>query len=212
MKMKLLTGLLCFLPLAVDAAIPYQAEQVRAIEKSNDSESFARYRRFYAGAAFNLAMWQDEADDVISVSGKNTGSFELMAGVRLYDTFRLEANYYHANPKWDGFSLSGNTMFVNALFDARIDSMYRPFRAVQKLIPYVGFGLGVSFNSASGATIESDISPVAAGLVGMGIELGDRFALDFGYRYFYMFSPNFDVMQDLAPAAHQLRFGARVNF
>ena len=39
-------------------------------------------------------------------------------------------------------------------------------------------------------------------MAGLGVELGEHFALDLGYRYMYMFSPEFDVISDFAPVAH----------
>lgn len=216
MKAKILFGALCLLPMAANAAIPYRVEQVKmpaaAIPDGNDVQAFARNYRFYLGGAYNFSMWNNGTDDAnVSVAGKNTSSFEAVAGIRIVDTFRLEANYVRTNAKWNSFSLTGDTAFINAIFDARIDSMYRLFRS-QKLVPYVGVGAGLTWNSVDNATIENKISPVAAAMAGLGIELGNRFTLDFGYRYVYMFSPNFDVIADFAPTAHQFRAGVRVNF
>ena len=67
-------------------------------------------------------------------------------------------------------------------------------------------------NSADSAKIENKISPVISAMAGLGVELGAHFALDLGYRYMYMFSPEFDVISDFAPVAHQFRLGARVHF
>lgn len=216
MKMKLLTYILCCMPFAANAAIPYSVEQIGTSEQSvvtdkNDSEAFARHRRFYVGGAYNYSMWQDGSDAAVLVKGKDTSSFEAMAGIRVYDTFRLEANYIKTDAEYDAFSLSGNVAMVNALFDARIDSIYRLFRK-QRLVPYVGFGAGVAWNSADGVDIDNKMTPVAAALAGLGIELGDRFALDVGYRYMYMFTPKFSVIENFAPVAHQFRAGVRVNF
>jgi len=218
MKKYLLFALcsLLFVPQA-QAAIPYRAEQVSPPppsdegEAKNDPEALARLRRYYVGGMYNMSFWQDGSDGKMSVAGKNDSSFEAMVGVRVYDTFRLEANYYRTSAQWDAFSLSGNTVFLNALFDARIDSLYRLFRR-QRLVPYVGFGAGASWNSVSGATIDHTLSPSVAALAGLGIELGDRCAIDFGYRYFYMFSPKFDVISNFAPVSHQLRAGVRFSF
>ncbi|MDR2413076.1 MAG: porin family protein [Rickettsiales bacterium] len=216
MKMKFLACLLCCLPMVVNAAIPYRTEQIGAPADSNDgelndSQALSRIRRFYVGAGYNFSMWRGGADSAVKISGKNNSSFEAKFGIRVYDTFRLEANYYNLKADWDAFSLTGDTIFANAIFDARIDSLYRIFRK-QILVPYVGFGAGISWNSLDGAAAENKISPVAAGLAGLSLEFGDRFALDFGYRYLYMFSPKFDVISDFAPTAHQFRAGARVSF
>lgn len=216
MKAKILFGLLCLATTAANAAIPYRVEQVKMpapeTPYGNDPEAFARERRFYIGAMYDFSMWQSYTDDKdIRAEGKNTSSFEAMAGIRLYDTFRIEANYVRAAAKWDGFSLTGNAAFVNAIFDARIGNLYRLFYK-QHLVPYVGAGAGLSWNSADDAHIDNKYTPALAAMAGLGIELGDIFTIDVGYRYMYMFTPKFDVISDLNPVAHQLRAGVRINF
>lgn len=215
MKSKILFSLLTMLPFAANAAIPYRVEQidmpVQPSVSGEDSQALARLRRFYVGAAYDFSIWNNGADGTVSITGKNTSSFEVMAGVRAFDIFRVEANYMRASAKWDAFSLTGDTAMINAIFDARINNIYRLFYK-QRLVPYVGVGAGVSWNSADGATIEHKISPVAAAMAGLSVEMGEHFALDFGYKYFYMFSPKFNVIEDFAPTAHQFRVGARVHF
>ncbi|HNY25716.1 MAG TPA: outer membrane beta-barrel protein [Alphaproteobacteria bacterium] len=215
MKLRLLPILICLLPFATNAAIPYRSEKVgNTPDKTlgGDSEYLARQYRVYVGGSYNLSMWQNGADDTVSVTGKNTSSFEGVIGLHIYDTFRLEANYYKMKADWNAFKMSGDTVFVNAIFDARIDNLYRVFHS-QVLVPYVGFGAGMSWNTVDdNVTIENKISPAMAALAGIGIEMGDRFALDFGYRYFYLFSPNFNLIKNFDPTAHQFRIGMRVNF
>ena len=63
-----------------------------------------------------------------------------------------------------------------------------------------------------GISLDKKISPVAAALAGISVEFSSIFALDFGYRYFYMFEPGVDTVEKLNPAAHQFRVGARVSF
>lgn len=216
MKTKLLIGALCLIATSAGASIPYRVRQVRTpqseLSYGNDSESFARTHRFYVGGMYDFSMWQsytDEDDEYFE--GKNTSSFDVVAGFRIYDTFRIEANYARTKAKWDGLSLTGNTAFLNAFFDARIDSMYRLFRS-QRLVPYVGLGAGLSGNKADGAKIDEKVSPAVAVMAGLGIEMGEYFTVDAGYRYMYMFTPKFDVVKDLNPMAHQFRIGARINF
>ncbi|MDR0741497.1 MAG: porin family protein [Rickettsiales bacterium] len=228
MKNKILVSLLCLLPCIANAAIPYRVEQtITPVEiepgTTNDDEAFARVRRFYVGGSYDFSIWNDVAGGNVQrmANGKNTSSFEAMIGIRLYDTFRLEANYIKTEAKWNmlvptpasgsEFALSGDIVMTNAIFDARIDSIYRAFRK-QMLVPYVGIGGGVSMNNATGAAVDNKNTPVAAVMAGLGIEFGGRLALDFGYRYLYMFSPRFDVAGNFDPAAHQFRAGARVNF
>lgn len=215
MKAKILFSVLTILPLTANAAIPYRVEQIEMPAgpsvSGEDSQALARLHRFYVGGAYDFSMWNDGADDTVSITGKNTSSFEVMAGVRAFDIFRIEANYLYTSAKWNAFELTGNTAMINAIFDARIGNLYRLFYK-QRLVPYVGVGAGVSWNSADGATIENKITPVAAAMAGLSVELGEYFALDFGYRYMYMFSPKFSAITDFAPIAHQFRVGARVHF
>ena len=216
MKTKLLIGALCLIATSVNAAIPYRVRQVTTqpsdFPNGNDNEAFAREHRFYVGGMYDFSMWQSYTDkNDVRVGGKNTSSFEVVAGIRIYDTFRLEADYARTRAKWGDISLTGNTLFMNAYIDARIDSMYRLFRS-QHLVPYVGVGAGLSGNDVKNAKIDYKISPAVAVIAGLGIELGEYFTIDAGYRYMYMFTPRFDVIDDLAPTAHQFRIGARVNF
>lgn len=215
MKAKFLLGLLCVVPAAANAAIPYRVEQtnmpVQNADTENDSESFARDHRFYVGGFYTFSMWNNGNDGVVDIKGKNSSSFDVVAGIRPYDTFRLEANYARTLGKWNAFEMKSDVAMINAIFDARIDSMYRMFYK-QRLVPYVGVGAGISWNSVEDITVENKITPVASFMAGLGVELGQHFALDFGYRYMYMFSPKFSVINDFAPVTHQLRVGARVNF
>lgn len=214
MKSKILFSIMCMMPMVANAAIPYRTEQVNMPVDTtpvNDDQALARLRRFYVGGAYDFSMWNNGADDTVGISGKNTSSFEAVVGMRVTDIFRLDANYIRTSAKWDAFDMTGDTAMINAYFDARIDSMYRLFYR-QRMVPYVGVGAGVSWNSADGAKIENKISPVISAMAGLGVELGEYFALDLGYRYMYMFSPEFDVISDFAPVAHQFRLGARVHF
>ncbi len=216
MKKNILFSLLCLMPVAANAAIPYRVEQTKMpqtdIAGGIDSEALAREKRFYIGGAYNFSMYDGGTDENnVSISGKNNSSFEAMVGLRIYDTFRIEANYIQNNPEYDAFKLSSDTVMLNAIFDARIDNIYRLFRK-QILVPYIGLGAGLSWNSATGAVIENKITPTVAAMAGIGLEFGARFAMDFGYRYIYMFSPEFDSVANFAPTANQFRAGVRVNF
>jgi len=216
MKIKLLISALCLIATSANAEITYRVRQittpVNELPGGNDREALARVHRFYVGGMYDFSMWQSYTDkNDVRVGGKNTSSFDIIAGIRIYDTFRLEADYTRTKAKFEGISLTGNTLFLNALVDARIDSMYRLFHS-QHLIPYVGAGIGLSGNKVDGAKIDDKISPAAAVMAGLGIELGEYFAIDAGYRYMYMFTPKFDVIKNFAPTAHQFRIGARINF
>ena len=215
MKAKFLFFILSLAPMTAMATIPYRVEQVNMpppeVPTGYDSEAFARVRRFYAGASYNFSIWNNGNDGTLSVHGQNTSSFDATIGVRPYDIFRIEANYIYANGKWGDFSMTGNTVMLNALFDARIDNIYRLFYH-QRMVPYVGIGVGASWNAADGTEIADKVSPAAAAMAGLGVELGERFTIDFGYRYLYIFSPKFSVISVFAPAAHQFRAGIRVNF
>ena len=217
MKTKyLLATAVCLMLCVANAAIPYRAQQNRMPAPSapdgRDAEALARNHRFYIGGMYDFSMWNSYTDDKdVHAGGKNTSSFEAVAGIRIYDTFRLEANYIRTRAKWNNFSLDGNTGFINAIIDARIDNLYRLFYT-QRLVPYIGAGAGLSWNSANDIHIDNKITPAVAAMAGLGIELGEYFTIDAGYRYMYMFTPKFDAIKDLAPIAHKFRIGASVNF
>lgn len=214
MNAKYLLSVICFAPCVCSAAIPYRAQQAAApaiVADIDENQAFAAHHRFYAGAMYNFSMWQNATDGDVHTGGKNTSSVEGVLGVRVSDTFRIEANYLRTDADWNAFSLTGDTVFLNAIVDARIDSLYRLFYR-QRLIPYVGAGAGMSWNSSDDVKIDDSASPVLAALAGIGIEMGEYFTVDLGYRYFYMFRPKFDIMPDFAPAAHQFRAGVRINF
>lgn len=217
MNMKSLFVLMCaFIATGANAAIPYRVQQINApvaeVKDGNDASAFAREMRFYIGSMYNFSMWDGFTDDNnIHISGHNTSSFEGVAGIRVYDIFRVEANYIRTKSEYNAFKLTGDTAMVNAIFDARIGNMYRLFYK-QHLVPYVGVGGGASWNSSNDIHMSDKVAPVVSALAGMGIELGNHFTIDLGYRYFYMFSPNFDGIKELNPAAHQFRAGVRVNF
>ena len=213
MKVKILFVLFCILPMTANAAIPYRVQQDGELVNIDglDSQAFAREYRFYIGGAYDFDIWQNAEDNNVVFTGKTSSSFEGVAGIRLYDTFRLEANYIRQNIKWDIASMTNDMAMVNAIFDARIDNIYRLFKK-QRLVPYVGFGAGVSWNSADDISFETKITPALSALAGISVELGNRLAIDFGYRYMYIFSPKFNNGANIAPVAHQLRAGARFNF
>mgnify|MGYP002673951963 FL=1 len=215
MKSKLLFSVMCMLPFAANAAIPYRVQQVVVPETTisgNNDQAFASRHRFYVGGMYDFSMWGNyTSDEMVHVSGKNTSSFEVVAGVRPMDTFRVEANYIRTDAQWNAFKLTGNTAMVNAIFDARIDSMYRLFHT-QRIVPYVGAGAGLSWNSGDDVRLDKKISGVFAALAGVGFELGEYFTVDLGYRYMYMLKPEFDTVPDFAPTAHQFRAGVRLNF
>ncbi len=217
MKTKILISLLCTLPMMANASIPYRVEQIKTPEANTpsglDGEALARTHRFYVGGMYNSSWWQDYTDEHnVSVQGKDASGYEIMAGVRVADTFRMELNYAHTDARWKELSFQTDAFMVNAIIDARIDNLYRPLRN-QMIVPYVGLGAGLSWNSSNdGAELDKTMTPVLSAMAGFGIEFNDIFALDLGYRYFYMFKPESNVMPDLNPAAHQLRAGARISF
>ncbi|MBD5391656.1 porin family protein [bacterium] len=212
MKMKAFCiAVACVLPTIASAAIPYRVQQVRT-PMVTDDESFASEHRFYAGASYNFSIVSSYTDDAnVHIDGKNTSSFDVVAGVRVTDIFRIEANYIRTRAKWDAFSLNGNAGFINAIVDARIDAMYQIFHT-QHLVPYVGAGGGIVWNKADDADINKKSVPAMAALAGLAIEMGEMFTVDLGYRYMYMFSPDVDGISDLAPTSHQFRAGVRINF
>ena len=208
----LLFAAACVVPTIASAAVPYRVQQVRMPVVDNDAESFAADHRFYIGGSYNYSMWSSYTDDRDThVGGENTSSFDVVAGVRVTDFIRIEADYARTRAKWNAFSLDGNAGFINAIIDARIDGLYQILYH-QHLVPYVGVGGGVVWNKSDDVDIKKKSVPAASALAGIGIELGDMFTIDLGYRYMYMFSPDFDGVSGMRPTAHQFRAGARINF
>ncbi len=209
---RILICLLCILPLSANAEIIYRTQKTGSVPGMvEDRNTFANEHMFYFGAMYNYSMWQNYADDTNLARGRGTSGFDAMLGVRVNDTFRIEGNYMYSRAKWDIVSLNTNTVFMNAIVDARIDSLYRLFYK-QKLVPYVGAGAGLTWYNANDTEFKNEANLSLAAMAGLGMEFGEYFALDFGYRYVYMFSPKVEVMPDLVPSAHQIRFGARINF
>lgn len=213
MKTKLLIfSVLSVVPLCANAAIPYRVEQINMPEPAKN-ETFANEHRFYVGGMYDLSLWQNYTNEHnAEIIGKSAQSFEALAGVRVSDTFRMELNYMHTKADWEQMSFDGETFLLNAVIDARIDSIYRILRN-QTIMPYVGIGAGASWNTGKDTTIiENKISPVVAASAGIGIEFNPHFILDFGYRYIYMFNQKNNIIDNLNPTAHQFRVGARVGF
>ncbi len=200
-----------------NADIIYRVEQIespRIIPESGiDKQALAHKKHFYIGGYYNYSMWQSYTDDTgTSIDGNSTSSYEGTIGIRLYDTFRLETNYTKTNAKWDALSVSGDTFTMNAIFDARINNLYRIFYN-QTLVPYVGVGIGASWNSGkNGLVLTNKVSPVLSVMAGISVEFNDIFALDFGYKYTNIFDEKNNIISDLSPVAHQLRAGARIHF
>lgn len=217
MKKSILCAILGLIPMTAFGALdmmPYRVEQVTmpAPEVNWDLEALARRYRYYIGGAYNFSMWEDASDDYVSIDGKNASGFDVVAGVRVNDMIRVELNYSHINAEWNAFELTGDMAFVNALVDARIDNIYRLFRS-QSVVPYVGAGVGISWNQVDGTGVQLDkkISPAFGVLAGVGFELGNHFTIDVGYKYLYMFDPGVNYI-DFDPTAHQFRAGVRVHF
>lgn len=205
---KLLICLLCVLPMHAGAEVLYRVQKTgMPVDSVKSNDTFASNYRFYVGGMYDLSFWQNDS----GISGKTSSGFDAVAGFRLYDTFRIEADYMNTQAKWEEGALKTNTIFVNALIDARIDNLYRFFYK-QTLVPYVGAGIGMTWVDSDDTKLENDSVASLVALAGVGIELSEHVALDLGYRYVYMFKPKPEILPDLRPRAHQLRAGLRVNF
>ncbi len=207
---KFLISLVCLLPMHYAGATVLYRVQTNSVPTDSATatrDGFASRHRFYVGGAYDFSFWQNDS----GIAGKNASGFDAVAGFRVYDTFRIEADYMNTRAKWDDLSLKTNSVFVNAIFDARIDNLYR-FIYNQKLVPYVGAGVGMTWVDGGDVNTENETVASLAALAGIAVELGEHFAIDFGYRYVYMFEPRPESLPDLRPRAHQLRAGVRVNF
>lgn len=212
MKAKLLFTIICIAPMTANAAIPYRVEQIN-MPTVHENETYASEHGFYIGGMYNLSLWQNYTDDTnLAINGKSTQNFEALAGIRIFDTFRMELNYVHQTAKWNQLEFDSETILANAIIDSRIDSLYRILRN-QMVMPYVGFGAGAAWNFGdNGTQVTKKISPVVAAMAGISIEFNPIFALDFGYRYLYMFSQKNNIMPEFNPSTHQFRIGARIGF
>lgn len=211
---RFLIYLLCLMPMVAQAKIIYRTQQTGSVPGAKVVESkdtFADRHRVYVGAMYDFSMWQNYDDGENVIHGANESGFDGLIGFRLSDIFRLEADYMYNRAKWSSFSMNTHTIFFNAIVDARVDSLYRMFYN-QKLVPYVGAGAGLTFYDAKGLEFGNDTNASLAAMAGLGVELGEHFTLDFGYRYVYMFKPSVDMAPNLSPSAHQIRLGARINF
>ncbi|MBP5485376.1 MAG: porin family protein [Alphaproteobacteria bacterium] len=209
---KLLVSLFCLMPVMANATMIYRVQKTWGENGENGShEAFASKHRFYAGGMYDFSMWRDYTADDMVADGKDTSGFDLLLGFRLFDTFRIEADYLNTRAKWNDVSVKTNTVFLNMIVDARIDGLYRMLYN-QKIVPYVGAGFGATWFNSDDIEMENDTVPSFAALAGIGLELSEHFALDFGYRYVYMLKPKVEGAHDLIPHAHQLRVGAHINF
>lgn len=219
MKIKLLFAftILSLFPVLTNADIIYRVEQteIPKIQSSNgiDSQSLSRLKRFYVGGYYNYSMWQSYTDDIGTYTdGNDTSSYEVVAGIRLYDTFRVEANYARTQAQWNTLSISGDTFTMNAILDGRIGNLYRILYQ-QTFVPYIGIGAGASWNSGkNGINLTNKVSPVISAMAGFSIEFNKIFALDIGYKYIHMFDGKNNIIPELSPTAHQIRAGARIHF
>ena len=218
MKKKFLFAALSMLiPVMANAEIIYHVEQIDMPRHVSDTginrHALSDVRHYYVGASYNYTMWQDYTTDTnVYLDGTNVSSFDIVAGLRLYDTFRLEANYINTHAKWNAISFDSHIATMNLIWDARIDNIYRMFNT-QMLVPYVGLGAGAAWNNANnGNEMKHNISPVASVMAGISVEFNELFALDFGYKYIYMFDGDNNIISDFAPTAHQFRAGARIHF
>ena len=212
-KTLLFSAVISVMPMLANAELIYRVEQEQFAQTETSNQTLAQQRRFYIGGYYDFNMWNDFTDSNNYVlKGDDTSSFDIVAGIRLYDIFRIEANYIKTDAKYDAFAIDGNTFMLNAIFDARIDNPYRIFKS-QMLVPYVGFGAGASWNKAdNGIDLKSKISPALSGIAGISVEFNSIFALDFGYKYMYLMDTDTDAITDFAPNAHQFRAGARIHF
>ncbi len=211
--MKKALGIICGLFLTAPAfAIPIVAqEKPQLYDDTSRDTQLSREKPFYIKGDYVYSMWSDGSENGAVFKGDSTTSFGIALGARVMDTFRMEANYYNLAAKWDGFKIDGSALFINAILDGRIDGMYRGYTH-QFLVPYVGFGLGMTWLNSDDVIISNEAAPAFAGLAGVAVEFNDSFAIDFGYQYIYITSPKIVGATDYTPTAHQFRVGARVFF
>ena len=98
MKKIFLLTLFLLMPVLSFGAVPYRVEQIGTpvyqLPAGNDAEALSREHRFYLGGFYNYSIFSDDNDGTVSINAKNTSNFEAVAGVRVYDTFRIELNSF----------------------------------------------------------------------------------------------------------------------
>lgn len=201
---KFLFFILCLFISSFSKANVLYTSELKDENKINKSKTLAENRPLYIAGFYNLNFWQDKSNKIHQIKGKESKSFDIVIGHRVYDTFRIEANYTQINTKYDKFSFSNNGINLNFLFDGRVDSIYRIFKR-QLLMPYIGFGVGTSWGDIKGNFI-------ASGLFGISLELEDFIHLDFGYKYTYMSPINLKNMENFSPISNGIKAGIRINF
>ena len=192
-------------------AIDFRAQTV-GVRPVRETYSYAADKRFYVAGFYNGVLTNDAND----INGKFSNSFDIAAGVRATDNFRIELNYHTLDLKYDAFELEGNTFFINAIIDGRMNQRYSLLRR-QVVVPYIGLGAGFSGNRISGTDAElgREFSPVIAALAGIAFEINKTFSIEFGYRYLHVISPQITIAGDdidMSPSAHQFRTGVKLSF
>ncbi|MCL1902575.1 MAG: porin family protein [Alphaproteobacteria bacterium] len=225
---------------AANARVDYRVQAPKSYNNFDEEtgrekpKTFASENRFYIKADFVTAWWQNAN---LSIPGTGTGtilrgdtdtSFDVGIGVRWVDWFRTEFEYYRFGANYgigggsvDKISIKGDAFMLNAIIDARVNHRFAFLRS-QFLVPFVGVGGGVTHNSlsdstiAAGHTLGKKYTPAVAAIAGVALEFNETFSIDFGYRYFYAFSPKIDedIFGDrgIVPNGHQFRVGAKINF
>jgi len=197
----------------------------RIPSRKDEEHSFAEARRFYVAGFYTASSWNDTGG-AGGAPGKISSSWDIAAGGRVTDNFRLELNYHALAANYDiaeynygtthSLELGGYAFFLNAIYDGRIDSKFARMHR-QILVPYVGLGAGFAQINTRGEDVEigRKSSPAFAVLAGIALEFGKTFSLDFGYRYMQIIAPKIILEEEdtgISPAAHQLRVGAKINF
>jgi len=95
-----------------------------------------------------------------------------------------------------------------------LGSLYYDIRGRDKFSPYIGGGLGVSFNeSNSSESRRADFA--AAAMAGISYRMQDNILLDAGYRFLYLGDARTDAAIPLELeeiTAHEIRVGVRYEF
>lgn len=126
---------------------------------------------------------------------------------------RLKADMTGTNPTTGGL----NNAELYSIFS--LVNVYYEFRDRDHFAPYVGVGLGITYNElddVTGGTAEdNNFDLAAAAMAGFSYRLDDQWLFDMGYRFLYLGEAQTNVNGgggDLSVDgiyAHELRFGVR---
>ncbi len=197
---------------------------------SNAADRFSYFTYLRGGymSSFNVEDSELYSGDFWTNKSVQHNSYFGGLGVRMADFIRLEANYTYIDDNnfelVDGTNtykgkLRSDLYMLNLYLDAR-DKRISKF-----IVPYIGFGFGLSYNKMDymkqgNTEIAVDFARknyVYAAMAGLGFEFSKYVILDLGYQYRWTESMDFELTSlystnDFVMASHNLLASLRIEF